>query len=273
MSAELPETLLPKAEGLGEFQREFTVGSDFHRRSVILVAGLFVLLAGIGAGLFVIARDTNQIIIAAIFGSIAFPFLVILTVILLKHGRRVLVFANGFVSIRRKKVFSCRWDEIASVRESMSKVDNPRGEFHLALQLSCFLSQEHWLIVKRRDGKEIRLDGHIRDIQDLGNILQSEAMARLLPRAVEALKQGRPVGFGPVRLTPEGLDTGNEALGWDKVESVLLGPDMPVESQHMTFSTSILTIRKRGMKNDWFSRAFGDIPNALVLLALLNSSN
>ncbi len=62
-----------------------------------------------------------------------------------------------------------------------------------------------------------------------------------------------------MRLTAQGFDDGGlQLLPW-------------VDYAGFTVDKAFLTIRKRGQKSDWFSRALRDIPNARVLIALLQA--
>jgi hypothetical protein len=155
---------------------------------------------------------------------------------------------RGFVVDHGSHSVAFPWDEIDSVREIRSEIIS-HGAYHV----------ERLLEVRRRDGKTVRLNTYYRDADALYEAIQAAVFERLFPRAREALEAGRPVGFGPVRLTAEGFDDGGlQLLPW-------------VEYAGFTVNKAFLNIRKRGQKSDWFSRALREIPNARVLLALLET--
>ena len=237
-----------EALSLGRFHAEHPVCPHDYGRAAF---GSALMVAICAAMIFVAtrAKDTSALYVAAIvFALPGLVFGCLLVTHIRRRVRRVLVLDRGFVVDHGSHAVAFPWAEINSVREIRSEVI-AHGGYHV----------ESVLEVKRRDGKSVRLNTHYRDADALFEMIQATVLERLLPKAREALEAGRPVGFGPVRLTTQGFDDGGlQLLPW-------------VEFAGFTVDKAFLTIRKRGQKYDWFSRALRDIPNARVLVALLQA--
>lgn len=246
MSEALPGELPPEANGLGAFQREYRIDTASNRGLLLSCLFMSALGGALGVHQWFLGNPGDKATVLVLDGILTLFFLLLTVAIWFPTGSRVLVFTDGFVSFWVRRVFVCRWDEIDTVTETITNV-----YLH-----GVFTHTEHHLRVKRRDGKQLAIDANLKGIQELCNTVQSEALTRLYPIAVQALKNGCRVGFGPLRLSSEGIDNGTEVLWWGEIERVEL-------------DAGILTVRAWGMKRDWFSRPLGEIPNARILLALL----
>jgi hypothetical protein len=157
------------------------------------------------------------------------------------------VLDGGFVVDHGHYAVAFPWDDIESVRETLLDVRS----------YGVHVRTERLLDVRRRDGERVKLNSHFREVDALAEAIESAVTERLLPKARDALEKGRPVGFGPVRLTPQGFDDGGlQVLPWEEYDGA-------------TIKEGFLNVRKRGQKSDWFSRPLGELPNGRILLALL----
>jgi hypothetical protein len=239
--------LPPEAVALGGVRSEHMVGSSQYRQAIFTVVGLVLVNF---ATVFVVAyfpKDKPDWMTCVALASPGLVFLGLLAVYLWKRTRRALVLDGGLVVDHGHYAVAFPWDEIESVKEALLDVR----------YYGFSVRTDRLLDVRRRDGEQVKLNSHFRDIDALCEAIQSRVTDCLLPKAREALRQGRPVGFGPVRLTAQGFDDGGRhLLAWEDYEGA-------------TIKEGFLNVRRCGQKSDWFSRPLGEIANARVLLALL----
>ncbi|VTR98888.1 Uncharacterized protein OS=Ktedonobacter racemifer DSM 44963 GN=Krac_2737 PE=4 SV=1 [Gemmata massiliana] len=68
--------------------------------------------------------------------------------------------------------------------------------------------------VERDDGEKVVVTSALNRVEDFHHRLQEKTTARLLVGALLDLREGRPVNFGPIRATPDGLQVGAETHPW-----------------------------------------------------------
>ncbi len=239
-----------EALSLGAFHSEHPRESDLYWNAVfslaILVAACLGMLVFM---LLVVPRPTDLASFSTLLLVFVLPGLMFAGLLirrLWQRRQRVLLLEHGFVVEDGHRVLAFRWDEIESLRESITEVIG-HGVHYV----------ERTLVVCRRDGKTARLHSHYKDIDELCEAIQAAVCTRLVARAKKAIAEGKPVGFGPVRLTREGFDDGGlKLLPWKEYAGAVV-------------EKGYLNVRSWGQKSDWFSRPMGDITNFRVLLALL----
>jgi hypothetical protein len=163
----------------------------------------------------------------------------------LKHNLRVLVFPDGLVHIRGGRANVFRWDEITQVYQSLQKTHRAGRAI------------QRIYTVKNAAGKKSVLTGELAGIAALGETVQREITARLLPRSWEDYNAGRTLNFGKLGLSKEGIRKGKEVLPWDQVESVKL--DM-----------GSIVIKKEGGRLSWASITARSTPNLFVFLSMVD---
>jgi hypothetical protein len=247
MSTDSPSDAAAETIDMGRPRQDYFTGSAQHTRRLYIFAGGFLVTAGLALGLIMISTPANWLYNAAVPAGLSLFFVYFFVTALWKGSQHVQVFDDGFVSRHRGRAFPCRWDHIETVTESITNVYLNGSYSHTA----------HKLVIQRQDGKQITLDQDIDSIQELAETIQGNAVQHLLPRAAKALNSGKAVGFGPVRLTENGIDNGKDLLAWDEIEGVKL--------EH-----GILSIRKKGLQKDWFSRPIAEMPNARVFLGVVD---
>jgi len=170
----------------------------------------------------------------------------------LRNRRLQAVTGNEGVALIENDVVSlCRWSEVATVTESQIV-----GDLQSVLQASV-RGEDHYFRVRCRDGTELVFRNFLDDLPWLAKILQRETLPHLMPPAVAALEKGEVLYFGPLVLDQEGIRSGEERrLAWDEVE------DMKV-------ANAVLLVMQRGKRWAWFKTPLGEVPNAHVLLALV----
>jgi len=160
--------------------------------------------------------------------------------LLKNRNMRVLLFEEGFVSIRQEQVFVCRWDEVASVFEGTIFAND-------ACVRSCTVykrSGEEWTI---RNDTEL-----ISGFPRLVKAVIDETKRRLFPRMLAALEAGQSIDFGCLRLTPEGIVYNDRMLPWAELKSIRC-EDLGVG------------IEQRGAWVTWAAISNGSVPNRFAL--------
>lgn len=121
---------------------------------------------------------------------------------------RVLVFEDGFVCFRLEKVFVCRFDDVAWVREEFLQ----RGE-----------GIYHQLTVRLRAGEEWVFNNGVDLLENyarLMEVIQQEVTRRLLPAAMADVRAGRTLDFGSLGVSSWGIIWGEKSLPWSEVKTV-----------------------------------------------------
>jgi len=160
--------------------------------------------------------------------------------LLKNRNMRVLLFEEGFVSIRQEQVFVCRWDEVASVFEGTIFAND-------ACVRSC--------TVYKRSGEEWTISNDTELISGFPRLVKAvidETKRRLFPRMLAALEAGQSIDFGCLRLTPEGIVYNDRMLPWAELKSIRC-EDLGVG------------IEQRGAWVTWAAISNGSVPNRFAL--------
>ena len=137
-----------------------------------------------------------------------------------------------------------RWDEITEVYQSMQRTHR----FGRAVQ--------RIYTVRDASGRKSVLTGELAGIAALGETIQREVTARILPRYWEAYNQGKALQFGALGLSKEGISKGRQVLAWDQIEEVKL-------------ERGSIVIKKEAGKLPWASITASSTPNLFVLTSML----
>lgn len=163
----------------------------------------------------------------------------------LKHNLRALVYPDGFIHVRGGRVNAFRWDEIKEVYQSMQRTHR----FGRAAQ--------RIYTVKDASGQKSVLTGELAGIAALGETIQREVTARILPRCWEEFNQGKPLTFGALGISKEGISKGKQLLAWDQIEELRL-------------EWGGIVIRKKGKKLPWASITASSTPNLFVFTSMVD---
>jgi hypothetical protein len=98
----------------------------------------------------------------------------------------------------------------------------------------------------------------LKNIDELGNLIQQHVTELLLPRAVNAISAGRTLEFGMLGVDQNGIAYKREVLSWQNIESIQV-------------KKGKLIIRENGKWLDWTSISVADIPNLFVFLHLVHA--
>ncbi|HLN29821.1 MAG TPA: DUF6585 family protein [Gemmataceae bacterium] len=247
MISESPEEVGEKVAQLGEPIAEFTVNRGRLIRNLVLApflilfgVGLFALMFFVGLVQFV---HLWKLLLLAPVSLVAGVTLVVRAYRNL--GLRVVVFPEGVVRFQREEVQTFFWDEIAYLWEKRNAF-NWAYAWHGALVFG----------VQRADGEEISFDDSLPGLTRLGQILQKQTQAHLLPRALATYDEGKTLQFGELKVSRKEWSHENDTLPWSEVKSIWL-------------TDSGVSIYKKGKWSHWFHATVTEVPNFHVFRVLL----
>jgi hypothetical protein len=262
MDARLPDESQIDREKLGAFEAEYFAGSRSHYFGmVVLIVGI-VLFGSIAvvvsvAGLQGAARFQRlDVGLMTLFFGIAIAVAVMPVICVLYLVRqyrrlrwRVLLFSNGLVFDRNRKIDVVLWDQIKYVYEKVTVIDRKGGvvEYHLRL---VTLSNKTFL-----------LDIIFRDIAKLARRVQELSWPSLLSRALRQIQQNEAVEFGSLKLSSDGMENKTDRMPWAEFQGVTI----EFEDQIHKF-----VIRKKGQKKPWAKRPIPHFPNRALFVELVN---
>jgi hypothetical protein len=143
---------------------------------------------------------------------------------------------------------SCRWDEVEETTWEVRKVSTKRQAFEPSrlFHLRC------------RNGQRISLDDRIPEFEVMIDCVLSELLRCLLPSYLERLRDGQTLTFGPFVVTRDGIDCQSTVIEWSQVERAWI-------------REGTISLTKRGSWIDWGKKSVTEVPNAHLLIALVNA--
>ncbi len=116
-----------------------------------------------------------------------------------------------------RDVLSIPWDTIELVwfevaRDYSSGAGEKRRRYGWRYVFQC------------NDGQRFTFAGH-EGVLALNYVVDKEINARLLPRVIAAYDAGRPVSFGAIQVSQEGLQVGHKAIPWQNILSIEMEGD------------------------------------------------
>jgi hypothetical protein len=112
-------------------------------------------------------------------------------------------------------------------------------------------------IVRRVDEVTVELTSSIADIPGLIHFIEDRVYPRLYDEAVRALREGKPVSFGSVFLSVEGIRCDKALLTWEEFASVEVNP-----------AEGVLCVLAKGRWLSWAKKKLIGVANLPVLLRL-----
>jgi hypothetical protein len=165
------------------------------------------------------------------------------------RGLCVLVYREGLVRLHREKANAFFWDEVDTVVARKNK-----EAWSKAAAGSLVVT------VRRSNGEEYQFDDTLPDLKRLAEMIRTQTLQHLLPRALDAVQAGSEVTFGKLRVGPAGLsrERGREhdTLPWEQIKEIKIDDDK-------------VTITKKGNWLTWHTVPLGEVPNAHVFGALV----
>lgn len=236
--------------GLGAHQGHYTSGT--RRNTLLAFFGLLLLIGAAAAGYAFFTTDPKatdregMIVVAVLFAAIGVPFL---GISLAQRGKIVEVYEHGLVRIRGKSVKVTRWDDIGAVWQRIT-----RNYYN-----GIYTGTTYVYTIQSKNGEKFKITNVYKDVESLGNIIQSEVTKRLLPSMVRAYQSGQTVSFGKLSLNPQGIIYKDRQLPWNEIK------DLKIER-------GFISVKKEGGRwFNWASVSAASVPNLFVFLAMTDS--
>jgi hypothetical protein len=145
---------------------------------------------------------------------------------------------RGIVYMRRGKSVALRFDAVTSMNSRVER----RGVTTLHV---------HKIVV---DGKTYTFTQMYEDIADLAAAIVAGVKEVTVERTLAAIRAGKTVEFGKLKISSKGIDKGDERLAWGEVGVIEASGD-------------VVIVRKKGAMLSWTSESVG-IAHAQALRAL-----
>lgn len=189
-----------------------------HNRWTGLILGLACLAAA--GGLFSLAVSTYLDLSSPYAPNVILPVLFALGALLVglwmlfdtvRHwNTAAAVYEHGLALTDYTGLRQIRWEAVDSVWQSVTKHYRNGSYTHTTYVYT----------VQTNTGQKLRFDSKLAQIEALGQTLQRQISAILLPRYAQALNSGQRLNFGPLALDREGLYVGNKSLPWPEIEAI-----------------------------------------------------
>ncbi len=248
MSTQTPPQPLPsEAYVLGNPLNEHPAAQGRAWFSVILVGAAG--MAALGCAVIAIASgDTSTGVIAglvavALIGLVAF----LAYRAYQQRGTHVVVLEKGLARVGGKQTAVIPWDDVQAVWQAVT--------VHYTNGIKT--GTTHVYTAQTKDGQQHRFNDGVKNVETLGNTIQKEVTARLMPRYVDAYNKGGTLTFGKLTLNKAGLSNGRETIPWGEVQQV-------------TINRGIINVRKAGKWFGWSSQTAAQTPNLFIFLNVID---
>jgi hypothetical protein len=169
--------------------------------------------------------------------------------VFLERDLRVRAYSDGLVQTKRGTNTVIRWHNIVAVWQNVTDYTYYRMFTY---------DTTHCYTIQLNNNRKLQFDDSIKNVAELGNVIQQQVTKRQLPDALKALEQGGTIPFGKLSVSAQGLSNGKETIPWWQVESVRL-------------DRGIITVKKEGKWLNWSSIRVAETPNILVFLTLVDT--
>jgi hypothetical protein len=155
---------------------------------------------------------------------------------------------NGLLIARGGTAQACPWDTVTEVYQRLTTVT----AYGIPLRTS------HRYTLNTRGGDTYQFNNNLVGIEELGPAIAVGVAAHLLPGAREVCRAGLTVTFGKLHVGRVGIgEVNGELLPWNDV-------------QEIGCHEGYLSVVARGRWLNWCNIPVANIPNLLVLLALVD---
>jgi hypothetical protein len=146
------------------------------------------------------------------------------------------------------------WDDVIELRVS-------RRDVRRWLRDGCTLLAA--------DGRRFALTDELSGMAGVCSRIEEESVRRQVPRVLADLDAGRGVAFGPFELTTDGIAYGARRLAWKEVGGATVVAGLIVIGDA---TRGIRILPKRGGLIAWARERYEEVPNAAVLLSVVERS-
>lgn len=165
-----------------------------------------------------------------------------------------IIYEQGVVAIRGDNVHVIRWEDIQDVRMNIWQ----------QREQSIKVINRFNFFVTMMDGQRVKFTRWLDNIAELSDIINREVTNRQLPAAMQTLKSGGELDFGPLRLSQQGIikARGDELLQWHETAAVMIGG---------RYIRHVMVYRQ-GKKRHWLKVKFQKVPNPVLLMTIVNEA-
>jgi hypothetical protein len=209
---QLPPRLRKKAQQLGR-QISLHKLRAYKRPLYILIASAcffisFLMLCG---GLSLISQQLGGALIGIAFalGAGAAGYFVLRSVSK-NQGLQVVVCRNGLLHLSSDEATVISWDEVDAVYQNITQTHYEGVGSEIT----------HVYTVVTDDNTSIALSDNLQNIEALGETIQQEVARVKLPDMIEAFDRGKPVKFGCLSISKQGLTQNKDFIAWEDVKGV-----------------------------------------------------
>jgi hypothetical protein len=236
----------------GEPEGHFRVGGKHYQTlKLVVVLGTILGLGTFGVVAFIESRNPlgpNWLVLGVI-GTVAVSVAVAAvaaTIRILRYrGLEVLVCKNALVCMNPNSVQAVRWNEITGIRRVTLTSDETWGSLKPARQ-----------VIIDYGGKEpLIFDEMLENLSRVRDLVEQHTFDHLLASALEKLREGESVQFGPLSISQEGVRSGKSVLPWTDYGGVQADPQLVV-------------MHYKGRDKPFCKLKTAEVPNIHVLPAL-----
>jgi hypothetical protein len=224
----------------------------------LVVSGF--LIANFVCGAVAMLPASGGLIGAIFFLLLALPCGLWFRGILRNRDLCVRVLPGGLSMTRHGGTISFRWADVTDVSQSIVK----------QYVNGAYIGTHHLYTVQLADHRKHTFNDTVRNVEELGSIIQREAGRHILLRVTQAYEAGQTVPFGALSLCQSGIAKGHKALPWNQVSCVDFDKGELVVYMKKDSYTLTDWILSKGKGKKWITMPIARIPNALVFAAVAN---
>ncbi len=219
MEIEVQQSKPVAVSELGPLVAEYQASSSAYVRGIIfsILLGLFgLLIALLGFALMrknIAKGQWGENFRILIFGGV----LIVWAIRRWLNARkllelRILAFRDGVARMDGTIAQTARWDEVNVVWRYQRTITERyrQGQPQAATQF----------VLQLADDRRIEFDDSIMQHEELRKYVEAKTLAFLLPIALDAIRGGANLSFGPISASSEGIHNKDEVLPWGDLKSI-----------------------------------------------------
>ncbi len=144
--------------------------------------------------------------------------------LLLLVDTKVVLSLSGVQYTSSRENVQIGWDEIERVREKWITSNIPFRNIH-------------HMNITTRDGRDLRIDQRLRDMDDLAKTFRSAWATKKMPGALNALDRGNTLNFQPFSLSTQGIGYKGRLLPLQDAETRTFGGFFQIRSNRRNWAT------------------------------------
>jgi hypothetical protein len=161
--------------------------------------------------------------------------------------QHVWIFDGGMIVQRGGSHEVIRWETMQAIYQNIHT-------YHLSV---IPIVKQHAYTLHMKDGRKIALSRNIQNIELLGQTLHRKLTDQQFPAALDTLREGGTLTFGPIRVNGHGLQNGGDLVPWEEI-------------RHVRLVNGQIQIKKAASTFLWKGVPASKIPNLYLFLTLIN---